>query len=372
MSPNEMLRRARSSSYARMLLTLGLLAGCGGPSGNTPSRADRMSAGFPVTTAIVAATPLTMTLGVTGVTAAPPGAVAALSAPAPARIARIHVEPGSRVALAAPLVTLDAAPFAAALHEAETAGQAARLAAERAARLVTAGIAPRRDVEQARAALAQAEATLEVARRNAERATLRAPFAGVVTRLTAVLDATADPSQPLVEVVDPSRLEVRLFVAPDAAAAVPRNAPVSLTDAGGAALGTAVVTTIAPSVDSTSGSVEVRARLTSTVRDVRAGESVTAVVRLAGSQTPVLQVPESALVPDGDGYRVFVVTAGDTARARPVTIGRRTDQSVEIRRGLHAGETVVTDGAYGLEDGVRVTARAVAAAESGRLMPVLP
>lgn len=355
-----------------MLLALGLHAACGAPPGDSAPGRDRVATGVPVTTSIVTAAPLTVTLAVTGVTTARPGAMSALSAPAAGRIARIHVEPGSRVARGAPLVALDPAPFAAALHEAETARQTARMASDRASRLVAEGIAPRRDVEQARAALAQAEATLAVARRNAERATLRAPFAGIVSRLTAVLDATADPSQPLVEIVDPSGLEVRMFVAPDAAAGVQRGATVSLADAGGSPLGTAVVATIAPSVDSASGTVEVRARLTSTVRTVRVGESVTAVVRLAGAATPVLQVPVTALVPDGDGYRVFVVAAGDTARARAVTIGRRTDRSAEIRSGLRAGETVVTDGAYGLEDGVRVAARAAGAADSGRPAPVQP
>jgi hypothetical protein len=51
---------------------------------------------------------------------------------------------------------------------------------------------------------------------------------------------------------------------------------------------------------------------------------------------------------------VFVVTPGNLARERAVTVGRRTETTAEIVAGLAAGERVVTEGAYGLEDSVKV------------------
>ena len=65
-------------------------------------------------------------------------------------------------------------------------------------------------------------------------------------------------------------------------------------------------------------------------------------------------IPVSALVPDADGYKVFVVGAGNIARERKVTVGRRTEATAEILSGLAQGEQVVTEGAYGLEDSVKV------------------
>ena len=46
---------------------------------------------------------------------------------------------------------------------------------------------------------------------------------------------------------------------------------------------------------------------------------------------------------------------GRRRSAREVTIGGRTETKVEILEGLKAGETVVTKGAYGLEDSAKVT-----------------
>jgi len=57
-------------------------------------------------------------------------------------------------------------------------------------------------------------------------------------------------------------------------------------------------------------------------------------------------------------YRVFVVDSAGIAHARAVTVGGRTESLAEILTGLAAGETVVTTGAYGVQDSARSAARA--------------
>ena len=51
---------------------------------------------------------------------------------------------------------------------------------------------------------------------------------------------------------------------------------------------------------------------------------------------------------------MFVVGPGNIARERKVTVGRRSETNAEILTGLAQGEQVVTEGAYGLEDSVKV------------------
>lgn len=55
-------------------------------------------------------------------------------------------------------------------------------------------------------------------------------------------------------------------------------------------------------------------------------------------------VPESAVVSDGDGSRVWVVGA-EGISAREVKLGRRSAAAVEVLGGLSAGERIVTRGA---------------------------
>jgi macrolide-specific efflux system membrane fusion protein len=67
-------------------------------------------------------------------------------------------------------------------------------------------------------------------------------------------------------------------------------------------------------------------------------------------------IPVEALVPGDEpgSYKVFVVDKDGTAHARPVKVGGRTETKVEILEGLKGGETIVTQGAYGLSDSAKV------------------
>jgi len=291
-----------------------------------------------------------------GTVTARPGHFAELSAPAPTRVARIFVAPGQRVAEGDSLVEFERAPFDAAARSAETALASAERAHARAVRLAQAGILPQKDSDQAAADLAQAQVAAITARRAQQLATLRAPLAGVVTRMTAVLGAAADANQPLVEVADVAALDVVFNVSPAQAAQVHVGDSVGVTageGAGGEAVGQGSVTAVGAAVDSSSRAVAVRARIGRPARPLRIGESlfgrmVTAVH--AGAVT----VPVAALVPSGDGFQVFVVDSGGIAHVRAVTVGARSESLAEILTGLTAGETVVTTGAYGIEDGTKI------------------
>ena len=94
-------------------------------------------------------------------------------------------------------------------------------------------------------------------------------------------------------------------------------------------------------------------------RALRLGESVYGEIAAATRQNAVV-IPVEAIVPEGAGYKVFVVDKSGTAHEREVKIGGRTPTKVEIVEGLNGGETVVTQGAFGVEDSVKVAAPAAA------------
>ena len=291
-----------------------------------------------------------------GTVAPRPGRFAELAAPAPTRVAGIFVAPGQYVAEGDSLVAFERAPFDAAARSAAAALDAAEHAHARAVRLVAAGILPQKDADQAATDLAQAQAAAGLARRAQQLATLRAPLAGVVTRMNAVLGASVDPSQPLVAVTDPNALDVVFNVAPAEAAGIRVGDSVSISAGegeGGEPLGQGVLSGVGAVVDSTSRAVLVRARLARPKRPLRIGES--AFGRIVTAVHPrAVTIPVEALVPAGDGYQVFVVDSAGIAHARPVTPGARGEALVEIVRGLAAGETVVTTGAYGVDDSAKI------------------
>lgn len=314
------------------------------------------SASVDAEVAAVAVGPFTESLEVIGSVVPRSGASAVLSAPGAGRVASVLVTPGERVTNGQSLVTLEASPFEAAARSATASLTTAQRARDRAARLVSEGIAPPRELEQAEADLARARLDSTVAARALELATLRAPFAGVVTRVSATIGSTVDVSQPLVELVNPNALDVVLHVAPAEAGRVRVGAAVTLERGHGAdtvPVAQAEVAEVGGTVDSASGTVGVRVRLP-TDPSIRIGETLLARIAL-GTRTRALTIPPEALVPDGDGYKVWVVDSAGVAHGTPVTVGGRSTDAVEITSGLTPGARVVTRGAFGVDDGAHIT-----------------
>ena len=346
------------------LWALGSLAIClGGCSKKTDSADDKVQPVVAAGTAIVTEQPFTETISAIGAVQARAGHSAVLSAPAPARIANVLVTTGQAVARNQALVELDRAPFLAAAQSAEAALTAAQLARDRAQRLVDLGVSARKDLEQADAELAKAKSDVVAARRLVELAVMRSPINGVVTRMTATMGASADPTQPLVEVADPSSVDILLSMQPGEAARVrPGNATALYPGehATGEPLATGSVVDVGGIVDSAARTVAVRIQADHARRPLRIGETLVGKIVIAVRQHAIT-VPLESLVPEGDGFKVFVVDSTSIAHARPVTIGGRTDTVAEILKGLSAGERVVTLGAFGVEDSSKITAPVKAA-----------
>ncbi len=300
--------------------------------------------------------PFIETVDAIGTVAARPWALASLSAPAPARVERIDVSVGERVRAGQTLVELDHAPFDAAATSAQAAVALAQAAFDRATRLADQGISPRKDAETASSDLAQAQTALATAQRNQALASLRSPIGGVVTRLGAALGQSVDPGQAIVEVADPAALDIVLALSPALAGRIHAGDSVSLVagaNAGGEALGLGLVQSVAVTLDSATRSVSVRARLDHPARALRIGETVFGRISVA-VHADAVSVPVQALVPEGEGYRVYVVDSSGVAHARDVDVGARTESDAEILKGVSAGERVVTYGAYGVADSAKI------------------
>ena len=347
----------RLNPFVLSMIATHLAAGCAKPDESRAEPAGRGSViGASVATVTVESFP--EIVDATGVVAVRPGHVASLSAPSPARVSRVLVDMGAMVRAGQPLVEFEQAAFLAATTSADASLAAAEKALERARRLVEAGVLPRRDVELALADAAQARLNAITAHRAEELSILRSPIAGTVIRMSAMLGANADQGQTLVEVADPSALDVVLNVPPADAGRVRLGQSAALflgagIDLAASPVATARVVDVSAVVDSASRGVTVRLRVISGARSLRLGESLFGRVRVAEHANAIV-VPLEALVPTGEGFQVFVVDAEGVAHARPVTVGGRSDRGAWITNGLSSTERVVTHGAFGVDDSVRV------------------
>lgn len=302
---------------------------------------------------------------------------AALSPAVAGLVSDYRVEAGDRVSAGDALLSLDPEVAAHARDRSRGARREieARLADARrrlaeAQRLQSRSDIAETEVLSRRAAVAALEASLEAARAEEARQgallarhTLRAPFAGVISRRSAELGEWVAPGDSLLELVatDEPWVDFQLPQAlfPRVDTATPIELVVAALGAEGPLPGR--VLSIVPVNDPAARTFLLRAvPRDRTATPIVPGMSARAILRLATGRR-ALTVPRDALLRHPDGRStVWIVEDGDggaTAAERRVETGLAFAGKMEIRSGLAAGARVITEGNEALQPGQRVQVR---------------
>lgn len=342
----------------RVLIPMCMLAiACGKPGKESEPAEEAHTAVVTVSIATATAKTFVETVDAVGTSIVRTGKSASLTAPAAGRITKVLVNVGSKVSAGDHLVEFDRAPFQAAANSADAALTAAQQAADRAKRLADAGVIARKEAETAQAELAKAQADAIAAHRALDLTTIRSPINGVVTRVSSVMGTDVETGAVLVDVADPSAIDVSLVLSIDNARRVHSGQVVRLfegSDASAEPLATGRVVDIAATIDTASQGVIARVELAPTNGRVRIGETLFGRITVAEHANAVV-IPVEALVPDGENFKVFVVDAQDIAHETEVTVAARSDHDAWIKEGIKAGDRVVAQGAYGVSDSSKVT-----------------
>ncbi len=188
---------------------------------------------------------------------------------------------------------------------------------------------------------------------------VRSPVTGRVLRVVEESERVVSAGTPLLEVGDPSGLEIVVDVLSADAVRIRPGARMLLERWGGGEPLTARVRLVEPSgftKISTLGVEEQRVNVIGDLDQVPEGlgDGFRVEARIVVFESPdVLRVPASALFRRGEGFAVFVVE-DDTAKRRAVEVGERGGGAAEIRSGLEPGERVIIHPSDRIEDGVRV------------------
>jgi membrane fusion protein, multidrug efflux system len=144
-----------------------------------------------------------------------------------------------------------------------------------------------------------------------------------------------------------------------------RKLPVSALDPkDGKPLGEGEVTFVANAVDSSTGTITLKATFPNDDRALWPGAFVDILVRL-DTEPGVTVVPASAVTIGQKGPQVFVVKEDGSADLRNVTVGRTVGQESVIRKGVEPGEKVVTNGQLRLVPGSKVLPKPAAEPAAG-------
>lgn len=283
-------------------------------------------------------------------------------------VLQTFVDQGQSVSAGTALGRIDDAVLRDAALSARSGVAQARVSAEQATRelqrartLVAAGAVAERDVESAergelaaRAALADAQARVASAEKNLRNATIRAPFAGVVSERSVSPGDIVSPGAALFTVIDPRSLRLEASVPTSALGDVRIGAPVTFSVNGFADRALeGRITRVNPTVDPQTKQVRILASVPNERGQLVAGLFVEGRVdsqRRVGVLVPEQAVDQTAVTP-----YVIRLKGGKVERV-DVQLGVRDQaaEAFEIKTGITAGDTVLLGAARGISVGTSV------------------
>lgn len=212
-------------------------------------------------------------------------------------------------------------------------------------------------VAAAEANVAQLQASVELAHKALEDARIRAPFAGLVTQVHVELGEVISPANPLLELVDDSRLTVAAPVDEADIGKLNTGMPVRIeADAFRGRSFAGELAYISPVVLEDmrqNRSLQVEVGLDGAAAQFKVGMSADIEI-VTDRRQDVLWVPTAAVMRRADRRQVYVLN-GDRAQLRDIQCGLTNWDRTEVREGLREGERVIISlEVDGLGDGVRV------------------
>jgi multidrug efflux system membrane fusion protein len=131
---------------------------------------------------------------------------------------------------------------------------------------------------------------------------------------------------------------------------------IALTSDSGKVLSHGHLLTPNNSIDTTTGTISLKAEFANTDNKLWPGQFVAAKLQLAVAHD-VLTLPPAAVQHGPDGLYVYVVKPDNTVEKQAVQVGYQDEQAMLITDGLTAGQTVVLSGQLRLQPGTRVDTR---------------
>lgn len=289
-------------------------------------------------------------------------------------VLQTYVEPGQRVRTGDLLARLDDTAvrdqmlFAkSAVSTAQNAADIAQHNLERSEALIKVGAISDRDMETARNGAMSAQTQLDNAKavyanaqKNLDKTSVRAPFDGVVSDRSVSGGDYVRPGDAVATVVNPASMRLVASVPASAVTELKLGMPVNFEVTGypGRSF-VGAISRIDPTADPTTRQVRILAKLPNAGNSLVAGLFASGRVATETRRSPV--VPISAVNQQGLRPSVMALRQGKVTRVT-VELGIQDDvaETVEILKGLTAGDTILVGAARGLTPDTPVKVSALA------------
>lgn len=275
-----------------------------------------------------------------------------LTAESAGKITAIQFEEGERVEEGELLVQINDAELRAEKRRLEHRLELATDRAERQRKLLEEGGVSQEEYDATANEVAVLNAELDLVEARIEKTQVRAPFSGIVGLREVSEGAYVSPETNITTLQRVNPMKVTFSVAEQYASRVRAGQTItfSVRDQDQAIEGQVYAAEAGMNPDTRT--LQLRARAPNPDGTLRPGMFADVTVTL-GTIDDAIAVPSFAVVPTLDGQRVFVAEDG-AAQPRNITLGTRTDSTVQVTDGLSLRDTVITSSIQTLRAGLPI------------------
>lgn len=365
--------------FALLSALVAVLAGCSksghGPAGPPLAQSKGQGGAVPVTAALAVAKTVPVELITIGTARAL--ASVSIKARVDGQLSRVAFKQGDEVKQGDLIFEIDPRPFQAALRQAEAvlARDVASLDnaetdMKRTDELAGTKAVPATVVDANRAKVASLKASVEADRAEVQTAELQLSFCSIASPVNGRMGLLlvdegnmVKNNDTILAIVNQTRpifvdFAVPERVLPDVREAAARGSMrvEASTPQRPEARAAGVLEVINNQVDTTTGTVLLRAKFENVNEQLWPGQFLRVALRL-GELPNATVVPSSAVQTGQNGEFVFVIREDTSVEKRPVTLGPLREAETVLLKGVKAGEKVVTDGQLRLAPGSKVSER---------------
>lgn len=277
----------------------------------------------------------------------------------PGKLNQFSIRPGQEVKQGEVLGRLDPTDFLLRVEQAKARYQLTQAQYDRVASLIETKMVSKAMYDEAKAQLQVAQADYKTAQTNLSYTQLVAPFAGMVSRTLVENHENVAAQQPILELQQKGMLDVIIQVPEDVIALVKKTADYEAKVEFDAYQGQhfhAKVKEWDTRADAATNSFKVVLSLpTPTEFNALSGMTANVIADLSAfveAKSTAFFIPASAVFQSADkAHQVWVYNDKEgQVNLRAVSVGRLTQQGLEITKGLEAGEQIVVAGVHQLSD----------------------
>lgn len=272
----------------------------------------------------------------------------------PGEVKAVYVELGDKVSAGKVLFELDKAQMSTAYNKASVTQLDAQTDYDRMSKLYSEGAVSLQSLEQARTQLNMANESLTAASDAISDCSIVSPINGYVTAINVAVGSLASQGVPSVTVANVNNLEIETTISESMINKVKVGDQVqvlvkSATDKPLAG----TITTLSPAPASGSLAYPLKVTLNQSNEKVKPGMFAEVIIT-SDQKNEVIAVPSNSVLVKSGKTKVAVVDKKNKVHLNEVEVGIDNGKLAEIKSGVKAGDTIVIEGQYYLEENSKI------------------